>query len=153
MRKNPFQSFMTLQRYFGRANPPQLHFLLHLITWCIPLTQAIVQYSIHHQSFEAGEEAGTEEVNKAIIYEDPGFEQLEAQEESQEQQRFLTEFLSTLNNKGLAIISLYYFHGWTQTNIAIRYGVSTVAINKRIHRILSEGRHYFADHYEYSSKN
>ena len=97
------------------------------------------QYSTHCPSLEEQEESGTEVVD----YNDPRFEQSRTAEESIEQHYLVNGFISTLSGIDRSVILLYYFRGFTQAHIAKLYGVSAVAINKRIQRLLIEGCSYF----------
>ena len=92
------------------------------------------------QEDRANMEDGAEEI---FGYDDPRFSQLEADEEALERRRVLTNFISALSERERRVISLYYFYGWTQARIAKLYGISTVAVNKQIHRVLREGRECF----------
>lgn len=98
------------------------------------------QYYYYHLPLDDTEEG----IDDIFGYDDLGFTQFEEIEEALEQRCLLIKFISTLTERELAIISLYYSRGYTQARIAQEYGVSTVAINKQIHRILREGRKFFA---------
>jgi RNA polymerase sigma factor (sigma-70 family) len=99
------------------------------------------QYSTHCSSLEEREESGVEVVD----HNDPRFEQSRIAEESVERCYLVNGFISTLSGIDRSVVVLYYFRGLTQASIAKLYGVSAVAINKRIQRILREGRNYFAN--------
>jgi RNA polymerase sigma factor (sigma-70 family) len=73
--------------------------------------------------------------------------------EQRQAMRALGEFLVTLSDREREIVERFYWHGESQTAIAVDFGVSKMAISKAVKRILERARHAMVGHEPTAERN